>query len=81
MACGERTIAGAAIDVWYRYPAGDGPGLPSTEPFHQLDNVIMTPHVAGWTDATARYRRAAMADNLRRLAAGEPLLNVVRHAS
>jgi phosphoglycerate dehydrogenase-like enzyme len=76
----ERTIAGAAIDVWYRYPAGDEPCLPSTEPFHELDNVIMTPHVAGWTDGTARYRWAAIADNLRRLEAGEPLLNVVRHA-
>lgn len=77
----ERTIAGAAIDVWDRYPAGDGPCLPSTEPFHELDNVIITPHVAGWTDGTARHRWAAIADNLRRLEAGEPLLNVVRHAS
>ena len=45
------------------------------------ENMIMTPHVAGWTDGTARYRWAEIADNLRRLQAGEPLLNVVKPAS
>lgn len=77
----ERTIAGAAIDVWYRYPAGREPCPPSTEPFHQLDNIIMTPHVAGWTDGTARYRWQEIADNMRRLHSGEPLLNVVKGAT
>jgi phosphoglycerate dehydrogenase-like enzyme len=77
----ERTIAGAAIDVWYRYAADGEHSLPATEPFHELDNIIMTPHVAGWTDGTARYRWAAIADNLRRLQRGEPLLNVVKPGS
>ena len=54
--------------------------VPATEPFHELDNIIMTPHVAGWTDGTVRYRWATIAENLRRLAAGEPLQNVVRPA-
>src|SRR4030095_452862 len=44
------TIAGAALDVWYRYPAGPGPTLPSRRPFHELPNVLMTPHVSGWTE-------------------------------
>jgi phosphoglycerate dehydrogenase-like enzyme len=77
----ERTIAGAAIDVWYHYPATDELCAPAIEPFHELDNVIMTPHVAGWTDGTARYRGAEIADNLRRLAMGKPLLNVVKPAT
>jgi phosphoglycerate dehydrogenase-like enzyme len=77
----ERRIPGAAIDVWYRYPRPGERGLPAIAPFHELDNVIITPHVAGWTDGTVRYRWAAIADNLRRLHAGQPLLNVVRPAS
>jgi phosphoglycerate dehydrogenase-like enzyme len=77
----DHTIAGAAIDVWYRYPPDGEVCTPATEPFHELDNIIMTPHVAGWTDGTARYRWAEIADNLRRLQTGEPLLNVVKPAS
>jgi phosphoglycerate dehydrogenase-like enzyme len=78
----DHTIAGAAIDVWYRYLAADADKScpPATEPFHKLDNIIVTPHVAGWTDGTARYRWAEIVDNLRRLGTGELLLNVVKPA-
>lgn len=72
-----RRIAGAAIDVWYRYPADSISGTPSTYPFHELDNVIMTPHIAGWTAGTFNHRWQAIDENLRRLATGEPLRNVV----
>ncbi|MDQ3808779.1 MAG: hypothetical protein M3336_00640, partial [Chloroflexota bacterium] len=54
--------------------------LPSRLPFHTLDNVLMTPHLAGWTEGTARYRWHAIADNIHRLANGKPLVNVVRAA-
>ncbi len=75
-------ISGAAIDVWYQYPdpAGTAPILPSRLPFHKLDNVIMTPHAAGWTEQLMERRGAIMADNIRRLMSGEPLLNVLRAA-
>ena len=73
----EGRIAGAAIDVWYRYPAAKEPCRPSAFPFHELPNVIMTPHIAGWTDGTFRHRWAAIAENLRRLGTGEPFVNVV----
>ena len=76
----NRQIAGAAIDVWYHYPDGSETMRPATHPFHELENVIMTPHIAGWTQETFRHRWAAIDDNLRRLAAGEPLLNVVKAA-
>ena len=46
----ERRIAGVALDVWYRYPTDPGPTLPSRRPFDGLDNVLMTPHVSGWTE-------------------------------
>lgn len=46
----ERRIAGAALDVWYRYPESPGERvLPANLPFWELDNVIMTPHCSGWT--------------------------------
>ena len=43
-------IAGAAIDVWYRYPEeGSSVAQPSALPFAQLESVLMTPHSSGWT--------------------------------
>jgi phosphoglycerate dehydrogenase-like enzyme len=73
----DRTIAGAAIDVWYRYPGADGMALPATLPFHELSNVIMTPHIAGATEPTFHYRWAQINENLRRIRTGEPFLSVV----
>ncbi len=73
----DRTIAGAALDVWYQYPEANERVHPAKHPFHELDNVIMTPHIAGVTEETFRHRWAVINENLRRVAAGEPLLNVV----
>lgn len=73
----DGVIAGAAIDVWYHYPADDGRARPSRFPFQELGNVLMTPHVSGVTADTFRARIGDIADNLARLTRGEPLLNVV----
>jgi phosphoglycerate dehydrogenase-like enzyme len=75
----SRRIAGAVIDVWYRYPTPEKPeGQPASLPFHELDNILMTPHASAWTDGLLPRRSRAIAENLDRLAAGRPLLNVVR---
>lgn len=40
----------AGIDVWWRVPpdpATHASTMPSSRPFHELDNVAMTPHVGG----------------------------------
>jgi phosphoglycerate dehydrogenase-like enzyme len=71
------SIAGAAIDVWYQYPASAAPQLPSRLPFHELDNILMTPHVSGATDGTFEYRWRFINENIARLATGQPLQNVV----
>jgi phosphoglycerate dehydrogenase-like enzyme len=71
-------IRAAAIDVWYRYPAGDGVGVPSDLPFADLPNVLMTPHSSGVTTDTFAGRADDIAANIGRLARGEPLQNVVR---
>lgn len=74
-----RRIGGAIIDTWYRYPsAGDSRPLPSNLPFHELSNVLMTPHMSGWTSGTISRRQGVIADNIRRRFAGESLVNVVR---
>ena len=74
----DRTIAGAGLDVWYQYPAPGQTLLPSRRPFHELPNVIMTPHKP--TEETMAYRWRAIAENIGRLAAGEPLERVVTPA-
>jgi phosphoglycerate dehydrogenase-like enzyme len=80
-ACSDHRIGGAVIDTWYRYPSqGTLHGEPSNLPFHELDNVIMTPHGSGWTQGLRPRRCMVIAQNLDRLARGEPLVNVVRPA-
>lgn len=74
-------IAGAALDVWYRYPAAAGVQAPSTQPFHALDNVIITPHVSGWTEGMLDARAGRIADNIGRIARGEAPLDAVGPAS
>ncbi len=71
-------IAGAAIDVWYRYPDALNAGVsPSKYRFEDLPNVYMTPHIAGWTRETVRRRWDFIAENLDRLARGEEPANIV----
>jgi phosphoglycerate dehydrogenase-like enzyme len=67
------TIAGAALDVFADEP------LPSSSPFWDLPNVIITPHIAGVAGTEHFWSAAAglMADNLRRYASGQPLINVI----
>ena len=81
-ALSDHRIGGAVIDTWYRYPSPTEPAvLPSTLPFHELSNVVMTPHMSGWTSGTINRRKQTIAENIRRRAAGEPCVNVVRPAA
>ncbi len=67
----DRRIAGAALDVWYRYPhRRDERTAPSRFPFHELDNVLMTPHSSGWTTGNKQRRLHWMAGLINDLAAG-----------
>jgi len=42
-----------------------------------LENLVMTPHMSGWTAGMIRRRRETIAQNIGRLSRGEPLVNVV----
>lgn len=76
-ALATKQIAGAALDVWYRYPATPEPMLPSAQPFHELDNVLMTPHASGWTEEMMRARADVIAENVERVMRGDALLHPV----
>jgi len=70
-------LAGAALDVWYRYPTSAGSTAPATAPFHELGNVIMTPHVSGWTEGMLEARAGVIAENIARTARGEKPVNAI----
>ncbi len=42
----ENYLLGAASDVWYNYPTDNSPLKPSSFPFWELDNIVMSPHTA-----------------------------------
>jgi len=73
----ESRIGGAALDVWYRYPSGPDPTPPARRPFHELPNVLMTPHVSGWTEGMLEARAKLIAENIRRTARGEAPVNLI----
>jgi D-3-phosphoglycerate dehydrogenase / 2-oxoglutarate reductase len=67
----KRSLRGAGIDVFAHEP------LPPDDPLLALDNVVLTPHLAGVTYGTSRRRADAVAENVRRTAAGLPPLYAV----
>jgi phosphoglycerate dehydrogenase-like enzyme len=76
----DRAIYAAGLDVWFNYPnrsGGEWSGGPADFPFHELDNVVMSPHRGGRVEGTEPHRMRTLADLLNRAAAGEPLPNRV----
>jgi len=61
--------------VWWQYPRGDG--FPFTEPFQELPNVVMTPHVAWAIPEQSGWSLEAALANVARFLRGEPPRNVV----
>jgi phosphoglycerate dehydrogenase-like enzyme len=77
-ALATRQIGGAVIDTWYQYPAPtQAECAPSQYDFAALDNVLMTPHMSGWTAGTVQRRQQTLAENIGRLSRGEALINVL----
>ncbi len=76
----EKLIAGAAIDVWYEYrPESDDTGkkYPYHHPFHELDNVVLSPH-RGPSPFANLERWHEVVENILRFAHGRTdFLNIV----
>lgn len=76
----DRRLAGAGLDVWYRYPREESARadtLPSDWPFHELDHVVLSPHRAGKTRHNEERRARGLARLLRAAARGEAVPNRV----
>ncbi len=62
----DGVLKGACIDVWYDYPERQtGSGYPSKYPFHELPNVILSPHVGGFTSPAAQLNVEQTIQNIR----------------
>jgi phosphoglycerate dehydrogenase-like enzyme len=76
----EGTLHSAGLDVWYNYPADEAARShtqPSAYPFHELDNVVMSPHRGGGSNETERLRMRHLAALLNAAARGEEMPNRV----
>lgn len=69
-ALASRRIAAAAFDVFWSEPADPG------DPLLALENFVLTPHVAGFSDVAIADIAAEVVENIRRLEDDEPLRNV-----
>jgi len=67
----EGTIGGAVLDAFREEP------LQPDSPFYGLPNVIVTPHTSWSSGRVLGATVELFGENLRRYAAGEPLLNTV----
>lgn len=65
-ALSDGILKGAGIDVWYTYPErGTASGYPSVYPFHELPNVILSPHVGGFVAPASILNIRQTIENIR----------------
>jgi phosphoglycerate dehydrogenase-like enzyme len=68
----EGRLAGACLDVFDQEP------LPPEDAFWNMENVVLSPHVAGSGGPLGRMFADLVAENLSRLRDGRPLKNLVQ---
>lgn len=75
----ECRIRGAGLDVWWRYPKKwRGTGTPPADiPFQGLDNLVASPHRAGYSENTEREYFQFAGENILRFIRGETPLNII----
>jgi phosphoglycerate dehydrogenase-like enzyme len=76
----EGTLHSAGLDVWYNYPSAEAARSrtpPSAYPFHELENVVMSPHRAGGSDESEMRRMTYLAALLNAAARGDEMPNRV----
>ncbi len=65
----EGRIAGAGLDVWYDIQEENRYGYSSEYPFHELDNVILSPHRANSGGSIAKWNPVFV--NIKKMADGD----------
>lgn len=69
----NRKICAAALDVFNEEP------LPLDHPYFKLDNVVLTPHLAGTSADTMLNSYLLMAEEMKRYCKDEPFQSIVHH--
>jgi phosphoglycerate dehydrogenase-like enzyme len=76
----EGRLHAAGVDVWYNYPEEDAERShtePADFPFHELQNLVMSPHRGGATMESEPIRMADLSRLLNAAAKDEPIPNKV----
>jgi phosphoglycerate dehydrogenase-like enzyme len=76
----EERILAAGLDVWWNYPQWGKPEMkmPSINyPYHELENVVMSPHRAAYSSNTQNAHLQFLVENLLRFMSGDQPLNIV----
>jgi phosphoglycerate dehydrogenase-like enzyme len=76
----SQRLGGAGLDVWPTEPTIEQPDTvtpPSALPFHELDNVVMSPHKAGWLALDDGSKAEALAEILNAIRARKTVPNRV----
>ncbi len=73
----ENTEFTACLDVWWKYPPRGSDKCFQDYPFHELPNVIMTPHIAGFSEEIRTRVLLHALENILRFIRGEKPINIV----
>jgi D-3-phosphoglycerate dehydrogenase len=71
----EKRLAGAALDVFTQQP------LPVDSPLYGMENVLLSPHMAGVTDDSLRAMGSSVARQARQILGGQLPDHLVNHES
>ena len=66
----QKRIAGAVLDVFWEEP------LPANHPLLKMDNVVITPHIAGASLDVPKQHSVMIASDVLAFTRGEPMKNV-----
>ena len=73
-------LGSAGLDVWYNYPKKEetrANTMPGDFPFHELNNLVMSPHRGGLVKETEHLRMTALAKVLSLAASNHEIPNRV----
>jgi phosphoglycerate dehydrogenase-like enzyme len=78
----QKHILGAALDVWWDYPkvfadTSERGGPSDNYPFNELDNIVISPHRAAYSESVLKNAIPTAGENVLRFIRGEPVENLI----